>query len=160
MALGRRNREQQQTLWVATEKLATAPRHAFYERLNRLLTEAGFDKWLETRCRRYYSQDGRPSIPPGVFFRMVFIGYFENIDSQRGIAWRCSDSLSLMTGKPTAPEKPETESRASEHSPADQPESEPAHRALREPVARSVPAAQAWRPFGAAAGPAFRRGAD
>lgn len=95
MALGRRNREQQQTLWVATEKLATAPRHVFYERLNRLLTEAGFDKWLETRCRRYYSQDGRPSIPPGVFFRMVFIGYFENIDSQRGIAWRCSDSLSL-----------------------------------------------------------------
>jgi len=53
VALGRRNREQQQTLWVATEKLAAAPRHVFYERLNRLLTEAGFDKWLETRCRRY-----------------------------------------------------------------------------------------------------------
>ena len=62
------------------------------------LAEAGFDRWIERRCRPYYEQDetrGQPSIPPGVYFRMLLVGYFEGIDSQRGIAWRCADSLSL-----------------------------------------------------------------
>jgi transposase len=62
------------------------------------LGEAGFDRWIESRCERYYEQEedrGRPSIPPGVYFRMLLIGYFEGIDSQRGLAWRCADSRSL-----------------------------------------------------------------
>jgi IS5 family transposase len=94
MALGRRGGRQQE-LWVATQDIASGPRHVFYDRLNRLLSEAGFDAWIEQRCRAYYARDGRPSIPPGTFFRMLFVGYFESIDSQRGIAWRCGDSLSL-----------------------------------------------------------------
>src|SRR5262249_19113281 len=67
-------------------------------RLNALLAEAGFDRWVEQRCREYYEQDeprGRKSIPPGVYFRMLFVGYFEGLDSQRGIAWRCADSWAL-----------------------------------------------------------------
>ena len=95
MGMGRRNTERQQELWVPTHDLASAPRHVFYERLNRLLTEAQFDEWIEGRCCDHYAAKGRDSIPPGTFFRMVFIGYFEGIDSQRGIAWRCADSLSL-----------------------------------------------------------------
>ena len=96
MALGRRNRECQPELWVATGDLARAPRHVFYERLNGLLAEAGFDSFLETLCEPYYATGrGRPGIPPGVYFRMLLVGYFEDIDSQRGIAWRCEDSLSL-----------------------------------------------------------------
>lgn len=95
MGMGRRNSERQQELWVPTHDLASAPRHVFYERLNRLLADADFDEWIEGRCRDYYAVGGRDSIPPGTFFRMVFVGYFESIDSQRGIAWRCADSLSL-----------------------------------------------------------------
>jgi transposase len=95
MALGRRKREQQE-MWVATTDLPKSPGHVFYERLNRLLAEAGFDDFVERLCQAYYADGvGRPGIPPGVYFRMVFIGYFEGIDSQRGIAWRCHDSLSL-----------------------------------------------------------------
>lgn len=95
MALGRRREERQQEFWVATRDLAETPRHAFYERLNQLLDEADFDRRVEDLCKAYYAEGGRPSIPPGVFFRMIFIGYFEGIDSQRGIAWRCDDSRSL-----------------------------------------------------------------
>jgi transposase len=95
MALGRRNEERQGEFWVATQKLPTAPGHVFYEKLNRLLAEAGFDSWVEQLCEPYYAKAGRPGIPPGVYFRMLLIGYFEGIGSQRGIAWRCSDSLSL-----------------------------------------------------------------
>jgi transposase len=95
MALGQRGGARQEEFWVATQDLASAPRHVFYERLNRLFAEAGFDEWIEERCREFYADDGRPGIPPGVFFRMLFVGYFESIDSQRGIAWRCADSLSL-----------------------------------------------------------------
>ena len=72
------------------------PGHPFYQKLNELLAEAGFDRWIEGRCRRYYAAEekrGQPSIPPGVYFRMLLVGYFEGIDSQRGIAWRCADSL-------------------------------------------------------------------
>jgi len=83
---------------VASTGLAKSPGHPFYRRLNELLAEAGFDRWIENRCRSYYATQekrGQPSIPPGVYFRMLLVGYFEGIDSQRGIAWRCADSLSL-----------------------------------------------------------------
>ena len=78
--------------------LAASPGHPFYRKLNELLAQAGFDRWIERRCERYYATQekrGQPSIPPGVYFRMLLVGYFEGIDSQRGIAWRCADSLSL-----------------------------------------------------------------
>ncbi len=97
MALGRRKREQQE-LWVATMDLPTGPGHPFYRKLNGLLDEYGFDTFVEKLCRRYYAKAiGRPGIPPGVYFRMLFIGYFEGLDSQRGIAWRCADSRSLSS---------------------------------------------------------------
>lgn len=95
MALGKRKREQQ-GLWVATTELPKSPGHPFYRKLNELLAEAKFDDWIEKRCEPYYAAKlGRPSIPPGVYFRMILVGYFEGIASQRGIAWRCSDSRSL-----------------------------------------------------------------
>ena len=95
MALGKRKPEQQ-GLWVATTELPKSPGHPFYHKLNELLAEAKFDKWIEERCQPYYAATlGRPSIPPGVYFRMILVGYFEGIASQRGIAWRCSDSRSL-----------------------------------------------------------------
>lgn len=96
MGLGRRRESRQQELWIAADQLSRTPRHVFYEKLNRLLAKARFDAWIEERCRPYYAEDGRCSIPPGVYFRMVLVGYFEGIDSQRGIAWRCADSRSLQ----------------------------------------------------------------
>ena len=95
MALGKRKSEKQE-LWVATTELPRSPGHPFYKQLNRLLAEDGFDAWLEKLCAPYYhATQGRPSIPPGVYFRMILVGYFEGISSQRGIAWRCCDSRSL-----------------------------------------------------------------
>jgi hypothetical protein len=67
----------------------------FYDALNRVLRDGQFDNFAESLCQPFYKKGGRRSIPPGVYFRMVFVGYFEGIDSQRGIAWRCEDSLSL-----------------------------------------------------------------
>jgi transposase len=96
--MGRRGRERQGEFWIASEALASTPRHIFYDKLNSLLDEAGFDRFVEGLCEPFYadgSRGGRPSIPPGRYFRMLLVGYFEEIDSQRGIAWRCSDSLSL-----------------------------------------------------------------
>jgi transposase len=96
MSMGRRPEHRQADLWIATTDLPQSPGHVFYEKLNALLAEAGFDRHVEALCRPYYTEDvGRDSIPPGVYFRMLFIGYFEALDSQRGIAWRCADSLSL-----------------------------------------------------------------
>src|SRR3954454_15745180 len=98
MAMGKRRRESQESLFIAADRLPRSAGHPFYERLNQLLAEAGFDTWIEGRCREHYAADGsagRPSIPPGVYFRMLLVGYFEGIDSQRGIAWRCADSLGL-----------------------------------------------------------------
>jgi len=95
MALGRRESERQTELWVPTAELPRTPGHPFYEKLNQLLAEAGFDRFVERLCEPYYANGGRPSIPPGVYFRMLFVGYFEELDSQRGIAWRCADSLAL-----------------------------------------------------------------
>jgi len=96
MALGRRKREEQDQ-WVATCDLPRSPGHPFYAKLNKLLREAGFDDFVEDLCQPYYrSGRGRPGIPPGLYFRMLFIGFFEDLDSQRAIAWRCSDSRSLQ----------------------------------------------------------------
>ena len=95
MALGQRDTERQQELWVATAKLPTSIGHVFYDALNRVLRDGQFDNFAESLCKPFYKKGGRHSIPPGVYFRMVFVGYFEGIDSQRGIAWRCEDSLSL-----------------------------------------------------------------
>ncbi len=95
MAMGRRKKERQGEMWIATRELPQSPGHVFYEKLNGLLAENGFDVWVEDLCLAYYAQQGRPGIPPGVYFRMLLIGYFEGLGSQRGIAWRCADSLSL-----------------------------------------------------------------
>jgi transposase len=95
MAMGRRNVEHQGELWIPTTQMPRSPGHVFYVKLNELLAEAGFDAWVEALCRPYYADTGRPGIPPGVYFRMLLVGYFEGIGSQRGIAWRCADSLSL-----------------------------------------------------------------
>jgi len=97
MAMGKR-KPMQEVLFVAHNDLPRSAGHPFYVKLNGLLQEADFDTWVEKRCARYYQQEekrGQPSIPLGVYFRMLLVGYFEGIDSQRGIAWRCADSLSL-----------------------------------------------------------------
>ena len=95
MALGRRV-EQQRPLFVVADELPKSDGHPFYRKLNELLAEAGFDRWIEELCKHYYAATmGRPSIPPGVFFRMMFVGFFEGIGSLRQIAWRCSDSLAV-----------------------------------------------------------------
>jgi len=96
MALGR-HKPKQDELFIPTAKLATGPGHPFYSKLNEVLATAGFDDFVEKLCAPYYKAGGRPGIPPGVYFRMLFIGYFEGLDSQRGIAWRCADSLGLRT---------------------------------------------------------------
>lgn len=96
MAMGRRKQERQEGLFVMAEALPQAPRHVFYERLNRLLAEHGFDRFVEDCCQSFYADRlGRPGLAPGVYFRTLFIGYFEGIDSERGMAWRIEDSLSL-----------------------------------------------------------------
>jgi transposase len=97
MAMGKR-RQRQESLFILAEGLPKSAGHPFYQKLNALLAAANFDPWIEKRCQRYYAQDekrGQPSLPPGVYFRMLLVGYFEDLDSQRGIAWRCADSLSL-----------------------------------------------------------------
>lgn len=97
MAMGtRRKRERQQDLWIATSDVVQTPGNAFYDRLNAILDEHKFDRRTEHLCRKFYkSQYGRPSMAPGVYFRALLIGYFEGLDSERGIAWRTADSLSL-----------------------------------------------------------------
>jgi IS5 family transposase len=97
MSLGRRKQEQQ-LLLVASTSLPQSPGHPFYQKLNRLLDEAKFDGYVENLCLPYYAAKlGRPGIAPGVYFRMLFVGYFEGLDSQRAIAWRCHDSRSLQS---------------------------------------------------------------
>ncbi len=96
MSMGRRNHERQDELWIATVDMPGAPGHPFYRKVNELLAEHGFDAFVEGRCEKFYAEVmGRPSIPPGVYFRMLLIGYFEGLDSERGIAWRCADSRTL-----------------------------------------------------------------
>ena len=98
MAMGKRKRERQSAFWIAATDVPTGPGHPFYVKLNELLGDRGFDDFVEGVCSKFYHESlGRPGIPPGVYFRMLLIGYFEGIDSERGIAWRCADSLGLRT---------------------------------------------------------------
>jgi transposase len=95
MALGRQG-ERQTELMVGWAELPRSPGHVFYDRLQTVLLEAGFDGFAEAQCAPYYARKrGRPSLPPGRYFRLHLIGYFEGIDSERGLEWRCADSLSL-----------------------------------------------------------------
>ena len=95
MALGKRTVKPLEGI-IAVQDLPPPPAHPFYRRLNALLEEAAFDPFVEDLSRPYYAPFGRPSIPPGVYFRMLFVGYFEGLDSQRAIAWRCADSRALQ----------------------------------------------------------------
>jgi transposase len=97
MAMGtRKQRQRQEQLWVTHAELATGPGHPFYTRLNELLDQEKFDEFAEAECAQFYAdKNGRPSLPPGTYFRLLLIGYFEGIDSERGIAWRAADSLGL-----------------------------------------------------------------
>lgn len=94
--MGKR-RERQQALWIATKDVVGGPRNAFYDQLNEILAQHKFDHKVERLCRRFYKDSplGRPSMAPGVYFRLMLIGYFEGLESERGIAWRVADSLSL-----------------------------------------------------------------
>jgi transposase len=97
MAMGtREQRQRQEELWVATAALARPASHPFYERLNRLLDECQFDAFVESLCKPFYAKTlGRPGLAPGIYFRLLMIGYFEGIDSERGMAWRAADSLGI-----------------------------------------------------------------
>jgi transposase len=97
MAMGIRENEQS-SLWIATSELPKSPGHPFYTRLNTLLDAHAFDRFVEGLCRRFYAKVmGRPSLQPGRYFRLLLLGYFEGIDSERGIAWRATDSLAVRT---------------------------------------------------------------
>src|SRR2546426_2057381 len=97
MAMSKRSGgEKQEDIWIAHTELAVAPGHPFYKRLNELLEDAGFDEFVEGLSARFYhARLGRPSLRPGIYFRALLVGYFEGIDSERGIAWRVADSLAL-----------------------------------------------------------------
>ena len=98
MAMGtRKGRERQSDFWIATSAIVETPGNAFYDRLNKVLSEHKFDARVEALCRKFYKKSpyGRPSLAPGVYFRALLIGYFEGLDSERAIAWRAADSLSL-----------------------------------------------------------------
>jgi transposase len=97
MALGKRRRRQpkQTSMWVATQDLPRNVAHPFYTRLNQILDENDFDGYVEGLCERFYAEDGRPGLPPGRYFRLLLIGYFEGLDAERAIAWRAADSVAL-----------------------------------------------------------------
>lgn len=97
MGMGtRQDQEKQEDIWIATVELARSPGHPFYQRLNELLDGEKFDAFVEGVCGKFYApRMGRPSLAPGIYFRSLLIGYFEGIDSERGIAWRLADSLAL-----------------------------------------------------------------
>jgi len=97
MAMGRRKgRERQKDLWLAASELPKSGGHPFYLRLSELLDKHGFDGFVENLCEKFYAEKiGRPSLTPGIYFRTLLIGYFEGIDSERGLGWRIADSLSL-----------------------------------------------------------------
>ena len=98
MGMGtRRRRQRQEQLWISHNELAKGPGHPFYKRVNELLEMKQFDEFAEKECARFYAakNQGRPSLTPGIYFRMLLVGYFEGIDSERGIAWRAADSMGL-----------------------------------------------------------------
>jgi transposase len=95
--MGRREKQRrQEEFWIAHTELPRTVAHPFYEQLNQMLEARGFDEWVEQQCARFYAERmGRPSLAPGRYFRLLLIGYFEGIDSERGIAWRAADALAL-----------------------------------------------------------------
>jgi len=96
MSMGKRTRDRQPAMWIPITELPTTSGHPFYRRLNRLLREHGFDDFVEAQCAGFYAETmGRPSLPPGIYFRLLLIGYFEGIESERGIAWRAADSFAV-----------------------------------------------------------------
>jgi transposase len=97
MAMGKRkHRQRQAAMWIATNDLPTTAAHPFYTRLNKVLDDAGFDAYVETLARAFYAETlGRPGLAPGTYFRLLLIGYFEGLDSERAIAWRAADSFAL-----------------------------------------------------------------
>src|ERR1700676_3200585 len=97
MAMGtRRRRQRQERLWISHQELAKGPAHPFYKCVNELLETEGFDEFAEKECAKFYAaNNGRPSLVPGIYFRLLLVGYFEGIDSERGIAWRAADSFGL-----------------------------------------------------------------
>src|SRR5687767_1409176 len=96
MAMGKRKRHaKQRSMWVATHDLPRSAAHPFYTRLNQILDEHDFDEYVEGLCQRFYADDGRPGLPPGRYFRLLLIGYFEGLDAERAIAWRAADSFAL-----------------------------------------------------------------
>ena len=98
MAMGRKDRERQDTMWIAASDIARSEGHIFYRALNRLFLKHGFDSFVEGMVEKsgiFADGVGRPSVAPGVYFRMSMVGYFEGLSSERGIAWRCADSMSL-----------------------------------------------------------------
>jgi len=97
MAMGtRRRRQRQERWWISHQELAKGPGHPFYQRVNELLEEEKFDAFVEKECAKFYAENnGRPSLVPGIYFRLLLVGYFEGIDSERGIAWRAADSFGL-----------------------------------------------------------------
>ncbi len=99
MAMGRRKKRfRQEGLWTPTAALPVSASHPFYQRLNQILDEKKFDEYVETICEQFYAGEvGRPGLSPGIYFRLLIVGYFEGIDSERGIAWRASDSLSIRS---------------------------------------------------------------
>ena len=99
MSMGtRKRRVRQQELWTPTASLPRAASHPFYERLNAILDQRRFDEVVEELCQKFYAdRNGRPGLAPGIYFRALLVGYFEGIDSERGIAWRASDSLSVRS---------------------------------------------------------------
>ena len=97
MAMGTRETDQP-PLWIATSDLPPSPGHPFYARLTTLLDGHHFDRFVEGLCDRFYAPVmGRPSLAPGRYFRLLLVGYFEGIDSERGIAWRATDSLAVRS---------------------------------------------------------------
>ena len=85
-------------MWVAAQDLPRSAAHPFYTRLNHILERADFDGYVESLCQRFYADEiGRPSLPPGRYFRVLLLGYFEGLDSERAIAWRAADSLSVRS---------------------------------------------------------------
>ena len=82
-------------MWVATNDLPRSAAHPFYAQLNQILDQHDFDGYVEGLCHRFYADDGRPGLPPGRYFRLLLIGYFEGLDAERAIAWRAADSFAL-----------------------------------------------------------------
>jgi transposase len=96
MAMGKRQRHAKQaSMWVATQDLPRSAAHPFYARLNQILDQHDFDGFVEGLCERFYADEGRPGLPPGRYFRLLLIGYFEGLDAERAMAWRAADSFAL-----------------------------------------------------------------